>query len=196
MSKVREPRENVRTRIINTAERLFREQGFRNTGINQIVTESETAKASFYQYFASKEELGRAYLEFYGGKQLSFLRGLTEKYRDPVSLTTAWVKYLKRGIKNQVLFGCPMANLRAQTGVSYPDLDMDILTLTNKSTDILEKYLSGYEKETGKLSGKNLKDIARKIFACYEGTLHIWRLTGDENALDDFPELTKLLITS
>lgn len=53
----------VKERILNTAEKLFYEQGYRATGINQIIKEAEVAKASFYHYFPSKESLCVQYLK-------------------------------------------------------------------------------------------------------------------------------------
>lgn len=47
----------VRERILQTASRLFHHQGYNSTGINQIISESEIARGSFYYNFKSKEEL-------------------------------------------------------------------------------------------------------------------------------------------
>lgn len=52
----------VKERVIATAHRLFYEQGFQATGINQIIEEAEVAKASLYQHFPSKELLLNEYL--------------------------------------------------------------------------------------------------------------------------------------
>lgn len=46
-----------RERIIETTFQLFARQGYNSTGINQIISEAEVAKASFYQHFKSKEDL-------------------------------------------------------------------------------------------------------------------------------------------
>ena len=48
---------NPKDRILKTVERLFCEQGYLSTGINQIIAEAQVAKASFYQHFPSKEAL-------------------------------------------------------------------------------------------------------------------------------------------
>jgi AcrR family transcriptional regulator len=53
----------TRERIASTTARLFYEQGYHATGINQIIAEASVAKASLYQLFHSKEELLRDYLE-------------------------------------------------------------------------------------------------------------------------------------
>lgn len=50
-------------RIIETTLSLFAKQGYNSTGINQIISEANVAKASFYQHFKSKEDLCVAFLE-------------------------------------------------------------------------------------------------------------------------------------
>jgi AcrR family transcriptional regulator len=45
----------ARERILGTADRLFSSRGYGNVGINEIIDRSETAKASLYQHFPSKE---------------------------------------------------------------------------------------------------------------------------------------------
>ncbi|CAH0252191.1 TetR/AcrR family transcriptional regulator [Chryseobacterium sp. Bi04] len=52
-----------RERIIETTFQLFARQGYNSTGINQIISEAEVARASFYQYFKSKEDLCAEFLK-------------------------------------------------------------------------------------------------------------------------------------
>ncbi|GGF00055.1 TetR/AcrR family transcriptional regulator [Flavobacterium limi] len=44
-------------RILEKASVLFHQQGYNSTGINQIISEANVAKASFYQHFKSKDDL-------------------------------------------------------------------------------------------------------------------------------------------
>ncbi|MCC5906450.1 MAG: helix-turn-helix transcriptional regulator [Balneolaceae bacterium] len=48
---------------MKTAARLFHQQGFHQTGINQIIKEAEIARGSLYQHFSGKDELCVEYLE-------------------------------------------------------------------------------------------------------------------------------------
>ena len=48
---------NTKGRIISAAWKLFYEQGYENTTIEDIVFESETSKGSFYHYFSGKDAL-------------------------------------------------------------------------------------------------------------------------------------------
>ncbi len=48
---------NTKGRIIAAAWKLFYEQGYEETTVEDIVFESETSKGSFYHYFKGKDEL-------------------------------------------------------------------------------------------------------------------------------------------
>ena len=48
---------NTKGRIVSAAWKLFYEQGYDNTTVDDIVFESETSKGSFYHYFNSKDAL-------------------------------------------------------------------------------------------------------------------------------------------
>ena len=48
---------NTKGRIIAAAWKLFYEQGYEETTVEDIVFESETSKGSFYHYFEGKDEL-------------------------------------------------------------------------------------------------------------------------------------------
>ncbi|GGA88978.1 TetR/AcrR family transcriptional regulator [Puia dinghuensis] len=53
----------VKDRILDTASRLFYDQGYHVTGINQIIEEADIARASLYNHFPSKTDLLLAYLD-------------------------------------------------------------------------------------------------------------------------------------
>jgi AcrR family transcriptional regulator len=48
-------KEKTRDRLIKTAIRLFKKQGFENTSVDQIAEEAEVSRSTFFRYFGSKE---------------------------------------------------------------------------------------------------------------------------------------------
>ena len=48
---------NTRGRIVNAAWKLFYEQGYENTTVEEIIEVSKTSKGSFYHYFDGKDAL-------------------------------------------------------------------------------------------------------------------------------------------
>lgn len=184
-------------RIVATATRLFESQGYAATGINQIIAESKTAKASFYDHFASKELLGKEYLARYGTNHLTLIRTLMQRSANPEDFIRSWVRILKRQLKLKKFYGCPMSNLRAQTADSSPLLKAAVQDLAEQTIELIAEYIRQTYRTVGTESQSNQKQAnapvfekaaflaARRIFSAYEGAIHIWQLTGDEAALDD-----------
>ena len=48
---------NTKSKIVSAAWKLFYEQGYDNTTVDDIIFESETSKGSFYHYFNGKDAL-------------------------------------------------------------------------------------------------------------------------------------------
>lgn len=65
-----------RQHIVETAFRLFSENGFYATGIDQIIAESKTSKKTLYAHFESKNNLIVAVLDYY---KLSFSEELNKE---------------------------------------------------------------------------------------------------------------------
>lgn len=55
MSKRKE--RNTKGKIVSAAWKLFYEQGYEETTVEEIIEESETSRGSFYHYFAGKDAL-------------------------------------------------------------------------------------------------------------------------------------------
>ena len=60
-------------RLINTASDLFYQNGYNNTGINEVIKKAKVAKASLYSHFKTKDDLCLAYLQ---NKEDKFLNEL------------------------------------------------------------------------------------------------------------------------
>jgi AcrR family transcriptional regulator len=63
MSSTIEEKIGPRERILKTAGRLFYHDGYRAVGIDRVIAEAEVAKASFYKYFPSKDDLIVAWIK-------------------------------------------------------------------------------------------------------------------------------------
>lgn len=57
ISLYKKQREHTKNSIIQTSIELFREKGYENVSVDQITTEMEIAKGTFYNFFKSKRDL-------------------------------------------------------------------------------------------------------------------------------------------
>lgn len=57
------PSQESRTRLVQTALKLFASRGYHNTSIADILKESGCTRGVLYHYFPSKEELGYAAID-------------------------------------------------------------------------------------------------------------------------------------
>lgn len=108
-----------RNRLIIAAERLFQAYGFRSVGIDLILQEAETAKASLYQHFSSKDELITEVLRLKSRKTLSWLRGKVEHYtdRNPQAAIIAIFDAYANWFEEDGFTGC----LFSKACLEYPD---------------------------------------------------------------------------
>lgn len=101
-------------RILKTVERLFCEQGYLSTGINQIIAEAQVAKASFYQHFSSKEGLILEYLETHASSLDSLLKQLDQEHSDSRAKIIALFDSLANLVEQTNFQGCIFLNISAE----------------------------------------------------------------------------------
>lgn len=103
-------KDGARERILATASRLFFERGYSEVGINEIIESSETAKATFYHHFPSKQSLCKAWLENVHEHWEEARRDILASPSDPVEKVAAFFRELGRLLTESNFRGCPYTN--------------------------------------------------------------------------------------
>ncbi|MBC6700124.1 TetR/AcrR family transcriptional regulator [Hymenobacter puniceus] len=107
---------DVRQRLVATASRLFYEQGYGLTGINQIIAEARIAKGSLYQHFASKDELCVEYLRTKNQQWFAALTAYLNATQTPRVL--ACFDFLVEHSVRDHFRGCSFLNILAEVPAS------------------------------------------------------------------------------
>src|SRR5918996_913822 len=97
----------MRERILETADRLFYGQGIRAVGVDTVATEIGISKRTLYNYFPSKDELIVAYLS-------RRLRPTPPSDLPPVQQILGNFERLERTFVTGVFRGCPFVNAVAE----------------------------------------------------------------------------------
>jgi len=104
----------ARERILETAIDLFSSQGYRATGVNEVISKSGVAKATFYHHFPTKVDLCMAYLQSRNTTELNGIKDFIAKKRTPWSRFLGVIESLEPWLRHNHLRGCPFLNMVAE----------------------------------------------------------------------------------
>lgn len=183
---------NTKKKIVSAAWRLFYEQGYDNTTVDEIVEESGTSKGSFYHYFEGKDALLSS---------LSFL--FDEKYEELLpSLTPEMSAMEKLLFLNRELFA-----------VIENTVSLDLLSRLFSSQLITrgEKHLLDHNRlyyrllrrivTEGQASGELRSDLSvneiTKLYAmCERSLMYDWCICNGEYSLKKYAETVLPMLLS
>jgi AcrR family transcriptional regulator len=120
MSTKRTSTSAAKQRLLDTADRLFYQEGFRAVGIDRIIAEAGVAKMTLYTYFPSKDDLIVAVLQYREAQVLAFFRAAMARHAartaDPLR---AFFAALKEWFESPGFRGCAFQN--AAVELADPD---------------------------------------------------------------------------
>lgn len=105
-------------RIVREASRLFRERGFENVSVGEVMKAAGLTHGAFYAHFGSKEELQAAAVAY--GQKLSL--GRVQRSKNKKSKGSFADRYLGRWHRDNPGDGCTMAALGQEVARSTPEL--------------------------------------------------------------------------
>ncbi|MEC3862440.1 TetR/AcrR family transcriptional regulator [Mesobacterium sp. TK19101] len=106
---------NARDRILVAASTLFCRQGFAATGIDTVIDAANTAKATLYKHFPSKQQLIEAVLDAEGETWRAWFFGRLAKVQAPANeRMLAVFGVLQDWFSDPGFYGCPFINAVAE----------------------------------------------------------------------------------
>ena len=112
----------ARERILDTAADLFTERGYGSVGINEIIEKSETAKASFYHHFPSKEILCITWLMETHARSDARHDAILSSPGKAEDKIYEYFEGLKTWMKEKGFRGCPYTNTTASLDKESPKI--------------------------------------------------------------------------
>ncbi len=136
----------VKDRIIEAASNLFYNQGYSQTGINQIIDEANVAKASMYQHFRSKEDIAVAYLKarhsMWVGNLFEFISDKTTNKEKII----ACFDYLKEWLNDVEFRGCGFQNIITDLPKDQDKIKDQVLLHKNELRSWIHESLKAEEQ--------------------------------------------------
>ncbi|MDF1666198.1 MAG: TetR/AcrR family transcriptional regulator [Planctomycetota bacterium] len=171
-------RQQTQGRIIKTASRLFREQGFHATGLAQIMKESGLTVGGFYKHFESKTELFEKALEDALKSSQTFLA------EDPGADTGApWLALLASFYLNPIHAdnpgrGCPLPSLLSEVARAPSELRQ---SCENQLLTMIE----GFDKRNSGLAPEESRAKSWSVLASLVGGMVLARSVASAEIRDE-----------
>lgn len=157
---------DVRQRLIATASRLFYEQGYGLTGINQIIAEANVAKGSLYQHFASKDELCVEYLRTKNQHWFAALTAYLADKKQPRERVLACFDFLAEHSVRDDFRGCSFLNILAEV----PAGQTTITAEARRHKQALRTMLRGLAADLPG-AGRNPDTLGDTLYLLFEGAI-------------------------
>ena len=168
----------ARQRILETADRLFYQDGLRAVGIDRIIAEAGVAKMSLYKHFPSKDDLILAVLKYREEKVLEFFRSAMERQaKKTKSPLRAFFAALKDWFELPGFRGCAFQN----AAVELADPAHAGTEFVRGHKQRFGEFLRGLVEEA---VGKSAAKVAPAVALLVEGAIVTAVIQGSPDAAD------------
>jgi TetR/AcrR family transcriptional repressor of lmrAB and yxaGH operons len=164
-----------RERILESAIRLLRKQGYSSTGIKQIVEEGNAPLGSVYHHFpGGKDQLTIEAIETAGGRIGRTLAALGDVVDIPAAINNYFVVHAHRLRDSDWEFGCPIANVSQETAAgNEPIRDACTRVFAEWRTTL------GAVFTAAGVPDRDAEELATFVLTSYEGALTMSRAMHD-----------------
>jgi TetR/AcrR family transcriptional repressor of lmrAB and yxaGH operons len=172
MTKRANKNRKTRTRLLDTASKLFRSQGFHATGLDQILRRSRTPKGSLYHYFpGGKDQLAIETLQYVACEQGQTMSAIFSSQIDPLeTLQTFFEHTAENLLMSDFRDGCPIAAVTLEVASDRPSVREACRQGFQTWLEVLVQHLN-----RAGLSKARAKSIATLVLASLEGGLILSR---------------------
>lgn len=175
---------DTKKNIENTAARLFYEQGYNSTGINQIIAEAGIAKASLYAHFPSKVDILKKYLQNTSESSIEVLRSIVEQKQTPQEKVLSVFDSLLNFSHETNFNGCQFLNIAAE----IPQSNDDILSIIQGHKDKIRQLFLEI------LEPINKENLADELYILFEGALASSKVFKDKWTIETTRRMVEKLI--
>ena len=183
-------------KILDAAKVLMLSKGYPATTVDGICKKANVSKGSFYHFFASKEDLGVALLEWYYQKESeNMFIGKFNDVKDPTQKMFEFIDHVEKNSKKFWGNGCLLTNLGMEMVETNPKIQTEVSGIFKKLELRLQKL---FAPSTGKKSAKGSpSELTEQFIVMLEGTIVLARIHKDwsivNRGMKNFKNHLKLL---
>ncbi len=182
--RTRQENPATREKLLETAQHLMLAKGYTATSVEEICEDSNLTKGSFFHYFASKEDLGKAVLDRYVNTMLQAVQNAPFlKKSDPLQRLYGYIDFMIALSKDPARrSGCLLGNFAQVLTDTNPEIRTQCAAHFKLWADMLKQELDA-AKAAYKVKGLDTGALADHFISLFEGSLMLAKTRQDPDVI-------------
>ena len=169
----------TKRKLVAAAWKLFYEQGYENTTVDEIVERSGTSKGSFYHYFEGKDALLSSLSILFDEKYEELMAGL-----DPAMHSFDKLMYLNAELFQMIERTVPLELLARMYSTQLVTRgDVHLLDHTRVYYKLLRRIVTEGQERGEVKADMSVNEITKLYALCERALLYDWCICGGEYSL-------------
>lgn len=175
------PQVSVKNKLVESAEEVFRRQGFNGASVQDITKAAGVPKGSFYNHFESKQALAVEIVHRYArGTDYSALHGDGPALR---RLRDHFLTQIERTRGTGVEFGCLLGTFASESTTAGDQVRTTVREILDDWTDAVAATITEGQTAGEITSARAARTLAAFLIDAIEGAALRAKTTGDQSAV-------------
>lgn len=173
---------NTKLKIINAAWKLFYEQGYDDTTVDEIIAESGTSKGSFYHHFTSKDSLLGSLSYIFDEKYKELEENLTDNqtcFEKLMYLNHEMFTMIENKVDIHLLSGLLSTQLTTKG-------EKNLLDYTRYYYRLIRRIVEDGQSRGELKSDVSVSEIVKLYSMCERALMYDWCICGGEYSLSNY----------
>ena len=171
----------TKEKLLDAAQRLMLAKGFAATTVDEICEAAGLTKGSFFHYFTSKEELGKAALDrFVSTRSQALQQAPFLKKSDPLQRVYGYVDFVIEMSKNpEARNGCLLGHFAQELSDTHPEIRSRCARHFAEWAEGLTRDLDDAKRRYAPKAAVDTRSVAEHFIAIVEGSLILAKAKRD-----------------
>ena len=176
----------TKQKLLEAAQKLMLARGYPVTTLDDICASARVTKGSFFHYFKSKEDLGKAVLEHFMTHQFQAMQGAAFiRKRDPLARVYGYVDFAIDISKDPAMVhGCLLGSFAQDLSDTHPRIRQQCGHYFDQWAAVLKRDLDAAKAEYAPRTTFDTQSLAEHFIAVVEGALILVKVKKDTKILE------------
>jgi TetR/AcrR family transcriptional regulator, transcriptional repressor for nem operon len=193
---VKKKGESTKQRIVRSATKLIYNNGYKNTSIDDILTDSDTTKGSFYYHFKNKDEVARAAVgKFYSYMKRTMLEPMNDSEKGSLDAISIMFDLITANMERQeCVGGCLLGNMALEISDCREEMRVDLAEIFKDFGERLKEIIVRGQGLGEIRVDRDAGEMANFVIAVMEGGLLLSKVMKEITPLKDSKDQAMLFL--